>query len=144
VAEPVPFEQIRKSRLFLELTPTEKAFLECFVGNGGDPCLAIKQAQNVDDEKAQRMLSAARMKNPRISRLIDKIYGDEVIIPSKREFLAHLWKLILRPQEKGEAPKLIQLYADVQGWRKGAGRPSEQEGNDEPLPDSLKDLLPEE
>jgi hypothetical protein len=144
MAEPVSMDNIRKTRLYLELTPTEKAFLECYVECGGDPIQAIRKAQNVDNDKAALLMSSARMKNPRISRLIDKIYGNEDIIPSKREFLSHLWKLILRPQEKGEAPKLIQLYADVQGWRKGAGRPSEQEGNDEPLPDSLKDLLPEE
>jgi hypothetical protein len=143
MADFLPIEKVRELRLYKELTATERAFFEAYAANGGDPCLAIKQAQGVEDEKAQRMMSAARMKNPRISRLIDKMYGNEDGLPSRKEFLTHLWKLILRPGEKTEAAKLIQLYSDVMGWRRGTERPVHSDFPDDPIPDSLVGLLEE-
>lgn len=134
-------DDARKLRGYSELSDTAKVFVEAYIRCDRDPVAACMLAHSIPEnmhEKA-RLLASSRMKDPKVMRFLDLLYGEEEKVPTKNEYLRHLWRQIQLCRGK-EATTLMQLYADIMGWKGGKGKEDEPESK---VPNSLKDLMNE-
>lgn len=115
-------EELQETYEYLDLTTRMRKFLDVYLVTK-DKHGAAMVAYDCKDVRRSRIMASICMRNPRIQDCVARFYGKE----SKETFLHNLRNIIRHGNPSKEKVKLIELYANCQGYAMDYKKIAEEE-----------------
>jgi len=140
-------EEMKQHYLWKSLTEQQKAFCEHFVTSGfKDRYESVRAVYNVRTQNGARAVSSRLLRKYEIRRLLSEFYGYERgnAEMSKMELLSMISRRIRLASESGNARelnRLIDMYTELQGWRRSTNVKPVIDQEEEPAATQEDDFL---
>ena len=110
--EPLSIRDLRRSQVFLELTPKLRTMIENYLANGYDKTAAVKSAYDCKSIETARTMSFELFAKPSVQAVLAHYFQED----PREAFIREVDRAVRNPRVTDAQVEALRLQALANGW----------------------------